>query len=57
LEFTENADCFSEPLGEMAKVQNSALNAEIKTTVAKIDPLRKDIDAILAEMEGGGVEA
>ncbi|WP_027720831.1 type I restriction-modification system subunit M [Maridesulfovibrio zosterae] len=29
------------------------LNAELKTTVAKIDQLRKDIDAIVAEIEGG----
>jgi type I restriction enzyme M protein len=28
------------------------LNAEIKTTVAKIDQLRTDIDAIVAEIEG-----
>lgn len=30
------------------------LNAELKTTVARIDQLRKDIDAIIAEIEGGG---
>lgn len=29
------------------------LNAEISTTVAKIDQLRADIDAIVAEIEGG----
>ncbi len=28
------------------------LNAELKTTVARIDQLRKDIDAIVAEIEG-----
>ena len=28
------------------------LNAELKTTVAKIDQLRKEIDAIVAEIEG-----
>jgi type I restriction enzyme M protein len=27
------------------------LNAEIKTTVSKIDKLRSDIDAIVAEIE------
>ncbi len=32
------------------------LNAELKTTVAKIDQLRKDIDAIVAEIEGGELE-
>lgn len=30
----------------------TALNAELKTTVSKIDQLRKDIDAIVAEIEG-----
>lgn len=29
------------------------LNAEIKTTVGKIDKLRADIDVIIAEIEGG----
>jgi type I restriction enzyme M protein len=33
------------------------LNAEIKTTVAKIDQLRADIDAIVAEIEGDEVDA
>ncbi len=33
-------------------VDITALNAELKTTVAKIDQLRKDIDAIVAEIEG-----
>ncbi|EKR75191.1 hypothetical protein LEP1GSC041_2841 [Leptospira noguchii str. 2006001870] len=28
------------------------LNAELKTTVKKIDQLRADIDAIVAEIEG-----
>ena len=33
-------------------VDIAQLNAELKTTVAKIDQLRKDIDAIVAEIEG-----
>ena len=33
------------------------LNAELKTTVARIDQLRKEIDAIVAEIEGGEAEA
>ncbi|TBR40961.1 type I restriction-modification system subunit M [Marinomonas agarivorans] len=32
------------------------LNAELKTTVAKIDTLRNDIDAIVAEIEGSEIE-
>lgn len=38
-------------------VDITQLNAEIKTTVAKIDRLRTDIDAIVAEIEGDEVEA
>jgi len=34
-------------------VDIAQLNAELKTTVARIDQLRKDIDAIVAEIEGG----
>ncbi|EKA7398344.1 TPA: type I restriction-modification system subunit M [Vibrio parahaemolyticus] len=38
-------------------VDITELNAELKTTVAKIDALRSDIDAIVAEIEGEEVEA
>jgi type I restriction enzyme M protein len=38
-------------------VNIAQLNAKLKTTVAKIDQLRKDIDAIVAEIEGGELEA
>lgn len=34
-------------------VDIAQLNAELKTTVAKIDRLRIEIDAIVAEIEGG----
>jgi len=34
-------------------VDIAQLNAELKNTVTKIDQLRKDIDAIVAEIEGG----
>ena len=37
-------------------VDISKLNAELKITVAKIDQLRKDIDAIIAEIEGEALE-
>ena len=33
-------------------VDITQLNAELKTTVAKIDQLRKEIDAIVSEIEG-----
>jgi type I restriction enzyme M protein len=39
------------------KIDITKLNAELKTTVAKIDQLRKDIDSIVAEIEGGEIEA
>ena len=38
-------------------VDIAQLNAELKTAVARIDQLRKDIDAIVAEIEGEGLEA
>ena len=38
-------------------VDIAQLNAELKTTVARIDQLRQDIDAIVAEIEGGELEA
>ena len=38
-------------------VNIAQLNAELKTTVANIDQLRKDIDAIVAEIEGEELEA
>jgi len=34
------------------KIDIAQLNAELKTTVSKIDQLRADIDAIVAEIEG-----
>lgn len=38
-------------------VNIAQLNAELKTTVAKIDQLRKEIDAIVTEIDGEGLEA
>lgn len=38
-------------------VDITQLNAELKTTVARIDQLRKEIDAIVAEIEGGEQQA
>jgi type I restriction enzyme M protein len=38
------------------KCDIAQLNAELKSTVAKIDQLR-NIDAIVAEIEGGELEA
>ena len=38
-------------------VDIAQLNAELKSTVARIDQLRRDIDAIVAEIEGEELEA
>ncbi|RRC62249.1 type I restriction-modification system subunit M, partial [Escherichia coli] len=38
-------------------VDIAQLNAELKSTVARIDQLRRDIDAIVAEIEGEEQEA
>lgn len=38
-------------------VDIAALNAELKTTVTRIDQLRREIDAIVAEIEGEETEA
>jgi type I restriction enzyme M protein len=38
------------------RVDIAKLNAELKTTVARIDQLRTEIDAIVGEIEGEGVE-
>jgi type I restriction enzyme M protein len=44
----------AEDTGETVNI--NALNADLKTTVAKIDRLRAEIDAIVAEIEGEEVE-
>jgi type I restriction enzyme M protein len=38
-------------------VDIAQLNAKLKTTVTRIEQLRKDIDAIVAEIDGAEVEA
>ena len=38
-------------------VDIAQLNAELKTTVARIEQLRKDIDAIVAEIDGEEMKA
>jgi len=43
---------YVEPKDNREVVDIAKLNAELKTTVARIDQLRKDIDAIVAEIEG-----
>ncbi|EUB76705.1 type I restriction-modification system, M subunit [Pseudomonas sp. GM41(2012)] len=47
---------YVEPMDTSEVVDITQLNAELKTTVAKIDQLRKDIDAIVVEIEGEELE-
>jgi type I restriction enzyme M protein len=42
---------YVEPRDMRAVVNIDALNAEIRTTVQRIDQLRSDINAIIAEIE------
>ena len=44
---------YVQPKDTREVVDIAQLNAQLKTTVAKNDQLRKDIDAIVAEIEGG----
>ncbi|MCZ0104187.1 type I restriction-modification system subunit M, partial [Raoultella ornithinolytica] len=47
---------YVEALNTREIIDISELNTELKTTVSKIDQLRKDIDAIVAEIEGCEVQ-
>ena len=51
-DYNLSVSSYVEPKDTREKIDIDQLNAEIKTTVAKIDQLRKDIDAIVAEIEG-----
>lgn len=47
---------YVEALNTREIIDISELNAELKITVGKIDQLRKDIDSIVAEIEGDEVQ-
>ena len=51
-EYNLSVSSYVEPQDTREKIDITQLNAEIKTTVTKIDQLRTDIDAIIAEIEG-----
>ncbi|WP_305824344.1 type I restriction-modification system subunit M [Massilia brevitalea] len=51
-EYNLSVSSYVETKDNREVVEIVQLNAELKTTVAKIDQLRKDIDAIVAEIEG-----
>ncbi|EOW6612470.1 type I restriction-modification system subunit M [Vibrio fluvialis] len=56
-EYNLSVSSYVEAKDNREVVDIAELNAELKTTVAKITQLRCDIDAIVAEIEGGEVEA
>ena len=47
-----SVSAFVEPIDTRELIDIDVLNAELKTTVAKIDQLRADIDVIVAEIKG-----
>ena len=51
-DYTLSVSTYVEPKDTREVIDITRLNAELKTTVQKIDSLRADIDAIVAEIEG-----
>lgn len=51
-EYNLSVSSYVEALDTREIIDITTLNAELKTTVTKIDQLRMDIDAIVAEIEG-----
>ena len=51
-DYNLSVSAYVEPRDTREVIDIVKLNAEIKTTVAKIDRLRGDIDKIVAEIEG-----
>ena len=56
-EYNLSVSSYVEAKDNREVVDIAQLNAELKTTVARIDQLRKEIDAIVAEIEGEGETA
>lgn len=54
-EYNLSVSSYVEAKDSREVVDIAKLSAELEITVAKIDQLRKDIDAIVAEIEGGGL--
>ena len=51
-DYNLSVSAYVEPEDTREKIDITQLNAELKTTAVKIDQLRTDIDAIVAEIEG-----
>ena len=56
-DYNLSVSSYVDPKDNREVVDIAQLNAALKTTVTKIDQLRKDIDAIVAEIEGQELEA
>lgn len=56
-EYNLSVSSYVEAKDNRERVDIAQLNAELKITVARIDQLRKEIDAIVAEIEGEELEA
>lgn len=56
-DYNLSVSSYVEPENTREKIDIVKLNAELKTTVDKINQLRKDIDAIVQEIEGSEHEA
>ena len=56
-EYNLSVSSYVEAKDNREVVDIAQLNAELKSTVARIDQLRRDIDAIVAEIEGEEGEA
>lgn len=52
-DYNLSVSSYVEPKDTREKIDITQLNAELKITMAKIDRLRADIDAIVAKIEGG----
>ncbi|QEW06876.1 type I restriction-modification system subunit M [Nitrincola iocasae] len=55
-EYNLSVSSYVEAKDNRVAIDITQLNAELKTTVARIDQLRSEIDAIVAEIEGEGVD-
>lgn len=56
-DYSLSVNSYVDPKDTREVIDITQLNAELKTTVTKIDHLRKDIDAIVAQIEGEELEA
>jgi type I restriction enzyme M protein len=56
-DYNLSVSSYVEALDTREVVDIAQLNANLKTTVARIDQLRKEVDAIVAEIEGEDLEA